>query len=109
MTLLPIDENLEDGDRSIPDLGFNGSFSLMMAICEHCKRITINSRFKLHLPSDYDATNHFSIENRRQLLLRQLPDFAMQSHVFDTGLAVPVGHERRKGSIVRQQAALKCS
>jgi hypothetical protein len=43
------------------------------------------------------------------LLLRQLPDFAMQSHIFHTGLAVPVRHERRNESIVGQQAALKCS
>jgi hypothetical protein len=80
-----------------------------MVISEHCKRSGINSRFKLHLPSNYDATNHFSIENRRQLLLHQLPDFAMQSHIFDTGLAVPDRHERRNGSIVGQQAAVKCS
>jgi hypothetical protein len=43
------------------------------------------------------------------LLLHQLPDFAMQSHIFHTGLAVPVGHERRNGSLVRQQAAIKWS
>jgi hypothetical protein len=47
MAILPIDENLEDGDRSVPDLGVNGSFSLMMATCEHCKRSSINSQFKL--------------------------------------------------------------
>jgi hypothetical protein len=50
MALLPVDENLEDGDRSVPDLGFNGSFSLMMAICEHRKRSSINSWFKLRFP-----------------------------------------------------------
>jgi hypothetical protein len=109
MALLPINENLEDGDRSVPDLGFIGSFSLMMAICENCNRSTINSRFKLRLPSNYDATNRLSIGNRRQLLLRQLPDFAMQSHIFQTGLPVPVRQKGRNGSIVRQQAALKCS
>jgi hypothetical protein len=37
MVIPPIDENLEDVDRSAPDLGFNGSVSLKMAICEHCK------------------------------------------------------------------------
>jgi hypothetical protein len=41
MALLAIDENLEDGDRFVPDLGFSGSFSLMMAICGHCKRSSI--------------------------------------------------------------------
>jgi hypothetical protein len=109
MALLPIDENFEDGDRSVPELGFNGSFLLMMAICEHCKGSSINSRFKQRLSSNYDATNHFSIGNRRQLLLRQLADFAMQSHIFHTGLAVQGRHERRNGSIVPQQAPLKCS
>jgi hypothetical protein len=43
------------------------------------------------------------------LLLRQLPEFAMQSHIFHPGWAGPVRHERRTGSIVRQQAALKCA
>jgi hypothetical protein len=43
------------------------------------------------------------------LLLRQFPDFAMQSHIFHPGLAGPVRHERRNRSIVRQQAAIKCS
>jgi hypothetical protein len=47
MEFVRIDENLEDGDRSVPDLGFKESFWLMMAFCEHCKRSSRNSRFKL--------------------------------------------------------------
>jgi hypothetical protein len=43
------------------------------------------------------------------LLLRQLLDFAMQSHIFHPACAVPVRYERRNESIVRQQAAFKCS
>jgi hypothetical protein len=109
MAIIPIDENLEDGDRYAPDLGFKESFSFMIAICEHWKRSSINSPFKLRLPSNYDATNHFSIGNHRQLLLRELLDFAMQSHIFHPGWAVSVRHERRNGSIVRQEAVLKCS
>jgi hypothetical protein len=69
MELLPINENLEDGNRSVPDLGFNGSFSLMIAICEPCRRSSINFRFKLRLPSTFDATNHFSLGIPRQSLL----------------------------------------
>jgi hypothetical protein len=96
MALLSTEENVEKADRSVPDVGFNWAFSLLMAICEHCKRSSMNSRFILRLPSHYDAPNQFSIGNGRQLLLGQLLDFAMQSHMFHTALAVPVCYERRK-------------
>jgi hypothetical protein len=38
LAFLPIDEPLQDGDRSVRALGFDGSFSLIVAICEHRKR-----------------------------------------------------------------------
>jgi hypothetical protein len=44
MPFPPIDENLEDADRSVRDFGFNRSSSLMVAIGEHRKRTSkVNS------------------------------------------------------------------
>jgi hypothetical protein len=38
MAFLPIDENLDDGDQSVPDLGFNGSVSVMMAFASTARQ-----------------------------------------------------------------------